>query len=443
MPVPIPTSAAELEEILGDDGKLKAIYDEGGLGQFMANYRAASEKNDPGLVTQIREGAQAVYAEMVRDAGGQPGARPDLTPLSGRPTNKHYNPKAPGAQLDGEFDSTGDLLSALYGERNGNRPAAERLAKIRNAFSSTIPSEGGFLVPEEFRAELLRVSLESAIVRPRARTVPMAVPRIKYPMVDSTSNASSVHGGVVGYWSEEGGTLAASSARFGAVTLDAQKLTAYAEIPNELLTDSAVSVSAFVDDAFPQALAWFEDIAFFRGTGVGEPLGFLHAGNTAAISVAKESGQAADTIVWENLVKMWSRMLPSSHERSVWIAHIDTFPELATMALSVGTGGGPIWMQSGVGGPPMSILGRPIIFTEKAETIGDLGDISLVDLSYYLIGDRQQMSAMASEHFKFSTDTTAFRFIERLDGRPWLKNALTPNKGSNTLSPFVKLAARA
>jgi HK97 family phage major capsid protein len=84
-----------------------------------------------------------------------------------------------------------------------------------------------------------------------------------------------------------------------------------------------------------------------------------------------------------------------------------------------------------------------VIFTEKMETLGDAGDIAFVDLSYYLIGDRQQMSAMTSEHFKFSTDTTAYRIIQRVDGRPWLKSAITPHKGSNTLSPFVKLAARA
>ncbi len=202
-------------------------------------------------------------------------------------------------------------------------------------------------------------------------------------------------------------------------------------------------MSAFIDQTFPEALAWFEDIAFLRGTGVGEPLGILSTGNTCAVSVSKESGQVADTIVWENLVKMFSRMLPQSLGRSVWLAHIDTFPELATMALSVGTGGGPIWLKDGDQSAPMSILGRPVIFTEKAETLGDLGDINLIDFGYYLIGDRQQVSAQTSEHFKFNTDTTAYRIIQRVDGRPWLKSAITPNKGSNTLSPVVKLAARA
>jgi hypothetical protein len=49
---------------------------------------------------------------------------------------------------------------------------------------------------------------------------------------------------------------------------------------------------------------------------------------------------------------------------------------------------------------------------------------------------------MTSEHFKFSTDTTAYRIISRVDGRPLILSALTPRTGANTVSPFVKLEAR-
>jgi HK97 family phage major capsid protein len=135
-------------------------------------------------------------------------------------------------------------------------------------------------------------------------------------------------------------------------------------------------------------------------------------------------------------------MLPSSLDRAVWIAHIDTFPELATMALSVGTGGSAIWLNNGVQGPPMTILGRPVLFTEKVNSVGTAGDINFVDLSYYLIGDRQAIQADTSPHYRFQNDQTTVRFIERVDGRPWIQNAITPNQGSNTLSPFVALETR-
>ena len=50
---------------------------------------------------------------------------------------------------------------------------------------------------------------------------------------------------------------------------------------------------------------------------------------------------------------------------------------------------------------------------------------------------------MSSPHFKFGNDMTAYRIIERVDGRPWLQSAITPKNGGSALSPFVKIATRA
>src|SRR5215472_2029508 len=219
--------------------------------------------------------------------------------------------------------------------------------------------------------------------------------RVPIPIIDTTSNVSSIFGGIVAYWTEEAAQLVESQATFGRVVLDAKKLTAYAAVPNELLAD-APAFSAFFDSIFPRAIAWYEDVAFLVGTGVGEPLGFINC--PASVQVAAQSGQATKTIVWENVVGMYARMLPTALANAIWICSIDTFPELATMALAVGTGGGPVWMGNytnpGTNTPPVSILGRPVYFTEKTSTLGTTGDISFVDLNFYLIGDRQVMQSM-------------------------------------------------
>lgn len=302
------------------------------------------------------------------------------------------------------------------------------------------PSDGGFLIPEILRAELLRVALEKAIVRSRARIIPMDSLTVPFPTVDSTSNVSSVFGGVIGFWTEEGATLTESQPRFGRIELRAQKLCLYTEIPNELIMDARPSLEAFVSDIFPEAIAWFEDVAFFIGGGVGEPLGFLNA--PASISVTRTGGGAA--IEWPDIVSMYSRMLPQSLDRAVWIISPDTIPSLFQMTLTGGTspvllGGGGF--PSGSVTPPMSMLGLPIVVSEKARAVGTAGDVNLVDFGFYLIGDRQTMSAAQSQDFRFQNDLTAFRVTERLDGRPWLQSAITPQNGGATLSPFVKLAA--
>jgi len=139
---------------------------------------------------------------------------------------------------------------------------------------------------------------------------------------------------------------------------------------------------------------------------------------------------------------MYSRMLPSSLGKAVWVVSPNTFPQLATMALSVGTGGSAVWLNNGVEGPPASILGRPVIISEKIAALGGVGDINFVDFSQYLVGDRMSMDAKVSTDFRFGNDMTAYRFIERVDGRPWLQSAITPSNGGPTLSPYVTLAAR-
>jgi HK97 family phage major capsid protein len=103
----------------------------------------------------------------------------------------------------------------------------------------------------------------------------------------------------------------------------------------------------------------------------------------------------------------------------------------------------PVWMNSGsiAGSPPVSIYGRPVYFTEKLPSLGTTGDICFIDPNFYLVGDRQTVQASASPHFAFNVDKTAYKIIERLDGRPWIQSAITPKNSGNTLSPFVQLNA--
>lgn len=440
-------TADELTEALGDTASLREIVKSPEtLQNYILEYAKNQARSDDSIAQQVREETQKAFAEHLRGDQIENINRLNLTP-DGQPVarSKHYNAKAPGAKLDKSFSDWSEYMTAVWDGAKTQEAFTARaeLAKIQNSFGSTVPSDGGFLIPETLRSELLQVSLEQSLVRSRARVVPMETLMVPYPMVDSTSNASTVHGGILGYWTEEGGTLTDSSPTFGRIELQAKKLTLYSEIPNELFQDSLATLQQFMSQSYPEALAWFEDIAFIEGNGVGQPKGFLNA--EAAVSVAKESGQAAATILWENIVKAYSRMLPASIGRAVWVAHIDTFPELATMALSVGTGGSAVWVGNGdgAGAPPMTILGRPVIFTEKVSTVGTVGDINFVDFGYYLIGDRQAMQMSTSTEYKFGNDKTAMRVIERVDGTPWIKSAITPRKGSNTLSPFVKVATRA
>jgi HK97 family phage major capsid protein len=436
----IPETQEELAELLADDKRRGQVFaDPETTADFLAKYNRAVNKARPDIKRMIDDGIKNGMTDFMLENGVN---RPDVTQNIKELPQKGtaYSKRAIGAALNKEFEDWPDFLMSVWHQ---NAAGQDRWRKIRNDYSSIDPAGGGFLVPEVLRAELLRVSLETAVVRPRARVIPMDSARVPFPTVDSTTHASSVFGGVTASWTAEGGSLGESEAKFGRVVLDAKKLATRTDVPNELLQDSIISFAAFIEDILPQAISWFEDTGFITGVGGGEPLGVLNA--AALVTVAKETGQVADTIVWENLVNMYSRMLPSSLGRAVWVANNDTFPELATMALSVGTGGGAIWLNNGVAGPPATILGRPLILTEKVPTLGGAGsgkDICFIDFGYYLIGDRQQMRAESSSHFQFGNDITTFRVIERVDGQPWLASAITPQNSTNTLSPFIALGER-
>ena len=113
---------------------------------------------------------------------------------------------------------------------------------------------------------------------------------------------------------------------------------------NEQLADTPV-IEGLVRDGFGEEFGFKLDDAAIRGSGVGEPLGILNA--IATVSVAKETGQAARTVVYENVVKMWAQFIASSRGNGVWFINQTLEPQLSQMFLAVGTGGIPVYMPAG------------------------------------------------------------------------------------------------
>ena len=297
------------------------------------------------------------------------------------------------------------------------------------------------------------VALETAVVRPRARIIPMDSLRVPLPAIDDTSHATSVYGGVVGYWTEEGAALSATAPAFQRFVLEARKLTAYTTIPNELLQDSITPLDTWFNMFFPRAISWFEDIAFISGTGTGEPQGFLNA--PAAITITKTT---ANRVRFTDIAKMYSRMWPASLKSAVWICSPDVIADLLQQAVTEPGGTAvapPLWLQSlqSTGAPGggsndgvnYMLMGRPLIVSEKLPTMlsgnsTQAGALTFVDLSYYLVGDRMSMQIASSDQYLFANDLMAYRIIERLDGRFWLQSAITPaGTNGSTLSPLVLL----
>jgi HK97 family phage major capsid protein len=463
----IPTDASELEEFLHDETRFGEIVSQLGAGNneplkdFIGKYATASMKKDVNLGRQVEEQVQKELRDFLIANGQDVTGKLDMRDvqrakggsgfgLTNRDKGQMYNVKAPGAKLDKAFASHAEFFQAAW-HRNAGLPNVEDLRQkmanhekivreLRNAAGSTVPSDGGFLIPEILRSDILQLALEGSVVRPYATVIPMDSLTVPIPAVDETSRVNNIYGGIQFYWTPEGGAGVDSSAKFSQINLVAKKLFGYSGIPNELLADAAAFVAWF-GQAFPSAYGWFEDIAFLNGNGGQEPQGVI--GAAGAVTYTRAGSGQSQTIGYDDIVKMFSRMYPASMRNSRWVANISAFPQLAELSFTPAGGTTPVpvmlWQMNAVGTPVATLLGRPIEWTEKTPQLGTTGDLALVDFSQYLIGDRQAMSLESSNDYLFGTDKTAFRLLARIDGQPWLRTAITPHSNGPTLSPYVLL----
>lgn len=447
-PIAVPTNQVQWEEYLNTTlATPEAFAEQLNSGDFrakLAGYMDSKDKSMADLKSEMSEQVSASVLEMFK----RNGVRPDSERLAlAKAKGGAYNEGAPGA-LNKVWASGSQMLSDILAPAKRLSPEqSARLAayqEFTNAYSEKIPGEGGYLVPEETRAEILAVALEDSIVRSQAMVVPMSGSKLRWPALDFTTEVGEVFGGIVMSWLDEGEEFSATSATFAALALTAHKLGGLARIPNELVRD-AVALEAWVRQAMPRAVQHFEDLGFIKGNGVAKPLGGLHADNPALIVVGDETGQSTNSITWNNCLAMFARLLPESYPTAEWDITPDAIPEIMSMALPVGTGGSAVMLGEGQGPQklPMSLLGIPIRYTRKAPaTMGTQGDISLVDWTKYVIGDTMTMTLDTSEHSAFTSDKTDFRIIERLDGQPGLLSPLTPENNGPTLSAFIQLETR-
>jgi HK97 family phage major capsid protein len=362
------------------------------------------------------------------------------------PETMPRNRVAPAEVRDKDrFGSFGEQLSAIM---RAGLPGGTVDPRLFNAtgLNETIPSEGGFLVQQDFIAELLKDVWQTGRLAQLCRRITISgnANSIKINGVDETSRvAGSRSGGIRGYWVDEASEKTASKPKFRKIELSLKKLIGLCYATDELLDDSA-ALEGYIRDGFTSEFGFLIDDAIVNGTGAGQPLGIMNAG--CLVSVAKETGQAAATIVAENVIKMHSRLFASSLTDAVWLVNQNVLPQLYTMSVAVGTGGQLIYMPPGglSQSPYGTLLGRPVMPIEQCQTLGTTGDIILADFrNGYILAEKGGIRTDVSIHVKFIYDESVFRFVMRIDGQPVRASALTPYKGSDTLSHFVALATRA
>jgi len=357
------------------------------------------------------------------------------------------------ASDEGKWKSFGEQLQAIrWAYTPGVLPhqihkrlqVSQRIESKQTGMSEGVPADGGFLVQQDFAAELYRQAHDDGEILSRVRKIPISATAnglLMNAVAETNRGTGTRWGGIQGYWLAEGGPKTGSHPTFRQMELNLRKLAVLCYATDELLQDTT-ALGSIVSQAAAEEIRWLTEDAVFNGLGVGMPLGIM--GHPALVTQAAEAGQAANTIVYENIVNMYSRRYPGSTSKMVWYINQDIEPQLMAMNAAVGAGGQMVWMPPGglSGAPYGTLMGKPVISVEHTATLGTTGDICLFDLSQYLMIDKGGVQSASSIHVQFLADETVFRFVFRVDGQPLWNLVLTPANSAVTQSPFIVLATR-
>lgn len=433
-------------------GKLKGLNDKA-IAAATAGGPALTDEERASIPTLTAEfatiDALRVQAEALNEQErnfGQPPASPDAVASTTAAATAGLQAGQVMAELDPKrgFKDHKDYLKAVMAAGKGGRvdPRLQPLAAAGSDEQGEYSDpHGGFLVPHGVAPGILSVAPQDDVLTPLFTPVEMTTPTVSFNARVDKNHATSVSGGFVVTRRPETVDGTASRQKYEQVTLTANEEFGLAFATQRLLTDSPTSFVAIIQAGFRDEFVANAMKEYISGTGVGERQGAMNAG--CKIAVAKESGQSAATIVKANIDKMAERCW--RYQRAVWLANQNTRSQLKSLVQVVGTGGNsvPYFVTDGAPAGFDGLLdGRPLVFTEFAETLGAEGDLILMVPSEYLAGTYQSEQYAESMHVRFISAESAFRFYRRNDGQWWWSTALTPKKGS-TLSPVVTLAVRA
>lgn len=332
------------------------------------------------------------------------------------------------------FKNLGEFAVAIVNKSRGNLDR-----RFQNDFAyEKFSEDGGILIPEDFKSTIdKKITQSDDSLMAKCDVMPVTGNSMSVP-IDSEQPWA---GGIDCYWTAEGSSITESKAALKSASYRLHKLASLVKVTDELLEDAA-AIESHIKTKAPAAIMHKINDAIINGNGVGKPSGILNTG--FKIAVAKEAAQTADTIVYKNIIKAEARLLPSAN--AIWIAHPKCKEQLRQLK---DDNGNAIYMNGGAF-PNIAtagfdtLLGRPIVYMiGSVPNLGDEGDLTLVDLSYYKMIVKSGIKQDISTHLLFDQAATAFRFIQRLDGSCPYTAPVTTQYGSYTMSGIVTIAERA
>lgn len=260
------------------------------------------------------------------------------------------------------------------------------------ALSEGTDSAGGFLVPPQMLAQLIRRRPGTAILAGRSTTVNASSDLVMVPRVAAATTDASMYSSAVAV-TDVGETPTAGTGLtdpvFEQVSLAMHAMKLETRLSRFLVADSAFNIEALLADEFGLATLLGKDDRFLTGNGIGKPIGITADANITTVNSGHASQLTADGI--KDLVYA----LPSQY-RAVSTIGLSTSALKAIRKLKDGDGR-YLW-DAGYGdvsgGVPATIEGRPYLVSDFLDDVGAsaipmfIGDLSAhwqVDRSGFVV----------------------------------------------------------
>jgi len=275
---------------------------------------------------------------------------------------------------------------------------------VLKALSEGTAADGGYLFPDEFRAEIIRDIADTPHMRNEVTIIPMKRDVMNIPTLESGPQIT---------WTAENATKSTTTSHFNQKTLTVKKMAAILYASDELIEDSTeIDIVQFIIGLFSEAIGTEEDRVITRGNGSTEPTGL----STATIGSVTCSGN----LDFDDMINVEFLLPGKYHTNAKYFVHRNNIKELRKLQ---DTTGRYIWMDPVAPGQPATFHGYPVIennhLSESEIYFGDLKKA-------YWLGDRKSMTVKISNDTEtaFTKDQTAIRVVSRIAGNVVLEAAV-------------------
>lgn len=309
------------------------------------------------------------------------------------------------------------------------RGAARLGPNDQKTLSEGLDEAGGFLSPEDWRAELIKRTQARPNIRNAARVVTTSRDGVRMPKVIYTGDYRYTSGVRMKWVGEQPATATehrVTDPVFGSERINVHTAMASLPITLDLLEDAAFPIDGYILDVLGEAYDLGEEEVWISGTGAGQPQGILTHSQIQVLSGATGDGMqaisgSAAALTGDGLIDLVMEV-PEQYDVNSRFFLNKKSTERAIRKLKDTTGDNYLWPvthQVGQLGPAgLGLLGFPVTRSPfMPDVAADAFPILFGDMTAYTIVDRIGLSIQRLTEVYAETNIVVFLARKRVGGK--------------------------